>query len=235
MNEVLELFEIRQSASVPTATCAQAQSKPIPQQRPKVAIYLRVSTDDQNTDLQKSELLNQAKFRDWKPVIYEDQGISGANFDRPALNRLLADADAGRIKVIMAWKLDRIGRSTQHLAGIINRLLKAEVGLVVPSQGIDTSAGSMNPASKLQLNVLAAVAEFERDLIRERTKAGMKAAKARGVRFGRETVVTEAQRALAKEILQLNPDTSVTSLSKQLRLSLGTASRLKNLLKNVFK
>ena len=78
----------------------------------------------------------------------------------------------------MAWKLDRIGRSTQHLAEIINRLLKADVGLVVPSQGIDTSAGSMNPASKLQLNVLAAVAEFERDLIRERTKAGMKAAKA---------------------------------------------------------
>jgi DNA invertase Pin-like site-specific DNA recombinase len=88
----------------------------------------------------------------------------------------------------------------------------------------------MNPASKLQLNVLAAVAEFERDLIRERTKAGMKAAKARGVKFGRETVVTEAQRSLAQEILQLNPDTSVTSLSKQLGLSLGTASRLRTII-----
>jgi DNA invertase Pin-like site-specific DNA recombinase len=173
------------------------------------------------------ELLAQAKFRGWEPIIYEDQGISGANFDRPALNRLLADADAGRVKVIMAWKLDRIGRSTQHLAGIINRLLKAEVGLVVPSQGIDTSAGSMNPASKLQLNVLAAVAEFERDLIRERTKAGMKAARDRGIKFGRGTVVTEEQRTLAKEILELNPDTSATSLSKQLGLSLGTANRLK--------
>jgi DNA invertase Pin-like site-specific DNA recombinase len=199
---------------------------------PKVAIYLRVSTDDQNTDLQRSELLTQASLRGWTPVIYEDHGMSGADFDRPALNQLLADADAGRLKVIMAWKLDRIGRSTQHLAGIINRLLKADVGLVVPSQGIDTSAGSMNPASKLQLNVLAAVAEFERDLIRERTKAGLRAAKERGVRLGRETVVTEAQRAQAKEILELNPSTSVTSLSKQLRLSLGTASRLKKLLKD---
>ena len=230
MIQALDLF----AAEAPTAAPKPPAVKPRAEapQRPKVAIYLRVSTDDQNTDLQMSELLAQAKFRDWEPIIYEDQGISGANFDRPALNRLLADADAGRIKIIMAWKLDRIGRSTQHLAGIINRLLKAEVGLVVPSQGIDTSAGSMNPASKLQLNVLAAVAEFERDLIRERTKAGMKAAKARGVKFGRETVVTEAQRALAKEVLKLNPDASVTSLSKQLKLSLGTASRLKLSLKS---
>jgi DNA invertase Pin-like site-specific DNA recombinase len=221
MNQVLDLFDVREIISPSTTAKVDAPLKP------KVAVYLRVSTDDQNTDLQRVELLAQAKFRGWELIIYEDQGISGANFDRPALNRLLADADAGRVKVIMAWKLDRIGRSTQHLAGIINRLLKAEVGLVVPSQGIDTSAGSTNPASKLQLNVLAAVAEFERDLIRERTKAGMKAAKARGVKFGRETVVTEAQRSQAQEILQHNLGTSVTSLSKRLGLSLGTASRLK--------
>ena len=228
MSQLLELFEPwTRVEPAPLALTEQRKEAP---QKPKAGIYLRVSTEDQNTDLQRSELLAQAKFRDWEPVIYEDQGISGANFDRPALNRLLADADSGKIQIVMSWKLDRIGRSTQHLAGIINRLLRAEVGLVVPSQGIDTSAGSMNPASKLQLNVLAAVAEFERDLIRERVRAGMKAAKARGVRFGRETVVTEAQRALAKEILQLNPDTSVTSLSKQLRLSLGTASRLKRVI-----
>jgi DNA invertase Pin-like site-specific DNA recombinase len=226
MAEVLELFDrpAVEHHFPPSKDKVEAAPKP------KVAIYLRVSTDDQNTDLQRGELLAQAKFRGWEPLIYEDQGMSGANFDRPALNRLLTDADAGRVHIIMAWKLDRIGRSTQHLAGIINRLLKANVGLAVPSQGIDTSAGSMNPASKLQLNVLAAVAEFERDLIRERTKAGMKAAKARGVKFGRETVVTEAQRTLAKEILQLNAGTSVTSLSKRLRLSLGTTSRLRELL-----
>ena len=223
----LELFDLRATIAPP------AKPKPEAPAKPQVGIYLRVSTEDQNTDMQRSELLAQANQRGWEPIIYEDQGISGANFDRPALNRLLADADAGRVKVIMAWKLDRIGRSTQHLAGIINRLLKAEVGLVVPSQGIDTSAGSMNPASKLQLNVLAAVAEFERDLIRERTKAGMKAAKARGVKFGRETVVTEAQRTQAQGILRHNPDTSVTSLSKHLGLSLGTASRLKRLVRSL--
>jgi len=220
----LELFDLRATTAPP------AKPKPEAPAKPKVGIYLRVSTEDQNTDLQRSELLAQASFKGWEPIIYEDQGISGANFDRPALNRLLADADAGRVKVIMAWKLDRIGRSTQHLAGIINRLLKAEVGLVVPSQGIDTSAGSMNPASKLQLNVLAAVAEFERDLIRERTKAGLKAARGRGVRLGRETVVTETQRTQAKEILLNNPQISVTKIARLLGLSLGTASRLRRLL-----
>ena len=199
-------------------------------QQIRVGIYVRVSTEDQNTKMQKDDLIAEAHKRGWEPFIYEDQGVSGAKIARPGLDTLLKDVRNGSLQVVMAWKLDRIGRSTQHLAEIINRLLKAEVGLVVPSQGIDTSAGSMNPASKLQLNVLAAVAEFERDLIRERTKAGMKAAKARGVKFGRETVVTEAQRILAKEILQHNPDTSVTSLSKRLGLSLGTASRLKELL-----
>jgi len=220
----LELFDLRDTT---TPTPRPNLEAPV---KPKVGVYLRVSTEDQNTDLQRSELLSQARLRDWEPIIYEDHGISGANFDRPALNRLLADADAGRVKVIMAWKLDRIGRSTQHLAGIINRLLNAEVGLVVPSQGIDTSAGSMNPASKLQLNVLAAVAEFERDLIRERTRAGLRAAKERGVRLGRRTVVTEAQRALALEILLGNPSCSVTRLSRQVGLSLGTASRLRSLI-----
>jgi len=219
-----ELFDLRATIAPPAKTKPEAPAKP------QVGIYLRVSTEDQNTDLQRSELLAQANLRGWEPIIYEDQGISGANFDRPALNRLLADADAGRVKVIMAWKLDRIGRSTQHLAGIINRLLKADVGLVVPSQGIDTSAGSMNPASKLQLNVLAAVAEFERDLIRERTKAGLKAARERGVRLGRETVVTEIQRTQAKEILLNNPQISVTKIARLLGLSLGTASRLRRLL-----
>ena len=100
MTQVLELFslETRVGDSCPPPAKPKVEAP----QRPKVAIYLRVSTDDQNTDLQMSELLAQAKFRDWEPVIYEDQGISGANFDRPALNRLLADADAGQIKVIMA-------------------------------------------------------------------------------------------------------------------------------------
>ena len=193
----------------------------------KAAIYLRVSTEDQNTDLQRNELEVFAKNRGWETEIYEDHGISGAKFDRPGLDRMLADADARRVDIVMSWKLDRIGRSTQHLAGIINRLLKADVGLVVPSQWIDTSFGSMNPACKLQLNVLAAVAEFERDLIRERTKAGMKAAKARGSKIGRLTVVQAWQYDSAKLLVSTSNLVTITEMAKRLGLSLGTASRLK--------
>jgi predicted site-specific integrase-resolvase len=130
MNQVLDLFDVREIISPSTTAKVDAPLKP------KVAVYLRVSTDDQNTDLQRVELLAQAKFRGWEPIIYEDQGISGANFDRPALNRLLADADAGRVKVIMAWKLDRIGRSTQHLAGIINRLFRQRSVWLFPHRAL---------------------------------------------------------------------------------------------------
>jgi len=192
-----------------------------------VAVYVRVSTDDQTTVMQKSDLLSQATSRSWSPIVYEDQGVSGANFDRPALTRLLADVDAGKIKIIMTWKLDRIGRSTQHLAEIINKLLKANVGLVVPSQGIDTSAGSINSASKLQLNVLAAVAEFERDLIRERTKAGMKVARTKGIHCGRPTVVRNEQKQVAQDLLKKNPRLGAIELARILNVNPGTAHRLK--------
>lgn len=192
-----------------------------------VAVYMRVSTDDQTTAMQKSELLSQATSRGWSPIVYEDQGVSGANFDRPALTRLLADIEAGKIRIIMTWKLDRIGRSTQHLAEIINKLLKANVGLVVTSQGIDTSAGSINSASKLQLNVLAAVAEFERDMIRERTKAGMKAARSRGVHCGRPTVIGNEQKQAAQDLLKKNLRLGTRELARILSLDPGTAYRLK--------
>lgn len=196
----------------------------------RAGIYVRVSTSEQNTDLQKQELMSQATLRGWEAVVYEDFALSGASTDRPSLNRMLNDVEGKKLDVVMAWKLDRIGRSTQHLATVINKLLKFDVGLVVPSQGIDTSQGQVNPASKLQLNVLAAVAEFERDLIRERTRAGMQAAKKRGQRFGRETVVRTDQKEAAREILASQPEISVNRLRKTVGLSIGTAARLRRLL-----
>ena len=190
-------------------------------------IYVRVSTDDQDTELQERDLKLEAERRGWAPYVYKDQGVSGAKFNRPLLTELLNHIREGRIQVVMAWKLDRIGRSTQHLAGIINILLEANVGLVVPTQGIDTSAGSINPASKLQLNVLAAVAEFERDLIRERTKAGMKVAKDKGIHCGRPTVVRGEKRELAKALLAHNPNIGIREFGRHLGLNPGTAWRLK--------
>lgn len=193
----------------------------------KVAIYTRVSTDDQDTALQTTELIEYAKKRGWEPILFEDHGISGAKFDRPALNKMMDAVRSGSIDLVLTWKLDRMGRSTQHLAGIINELLDADVGLVVPTQGIDTSAGSINPASKLQLNVLAAVAEFERDLIRERTKAGMKAAKSRGILIGRKTIVTQEQLAHAKLLVSTGNDVTIRHIATAVGVSRGTAWRLR--------
>jgi DNA invertase Pin-like site-specific DNA recombinase len=193
----------------------------------KVAIYSRVSTDDQDTALQTTELLEYSKKRGWEPIMFEDHGFSGAKFDRPALNKMMDGVRSGAIDLVLTWKLDRMGRSTQHLAGIINELLEADVGLVVPTQGIDTSAGSINPASKLQLNVLAAVAEFERDLIRERTKAGMKAAKSRGILIGRRTIVTEEQLAHAKLLVSTGNDVTIRHIATCVGVSRGTAWRLR--------
>ena len=190
-----------------------------------VGIYMRVSTDDQNINLQKDELIKYAEGRKWSPILYEDHGISGAKTSRPALDKLIDDVKNGSLGVVLAWKLDRIGRSTQHLAGIINTLLEANVGLCVPSQGIDTSHGSINPASKLQLNVLAAVAEFERDLIRERTKAGMKSAKARGIHVGRPVSFTDDQKRRAKELLACG-QTTVKNISLVIGLPLTTTWRM---------
>ena len=194
----------------------------------QVGIYVRVSTEDQDTELQERELVAEAERRGWVNFVYKDQGISGAKFNSPMLNTLLTHIREGRIQVVLAWKLDRIGRSTQHLAEIINILLEANCGLVVPSQGIDTSAGSINTASKLQLNVLAAVAEFERDLIRERTKAGMKVAKAKGIHCGRPSVVRGEKREFAKALLAQHPEMGIRELARHLGINPGTALRLKN-------
>lgn len=188
-------------------------------------IYIRVSTEDQHTDLQKQELIAIAQKRDWQYALYEDFAMSGAKQDRPSLARLLGDCQSGAIQVVLAYKLDRLGRSTQHLAGIINTLLECNAGLCVPSQGIDTSAGSINPASKLQLNVLAAVAEFERDLIRERTKSGMKAAKARGIHVGRRATYTDHHRSVAKKLLACGPLT-LKKLAPMVGLPITTTWRM---------
>src|SRR4029077_7816269 len=99
------------------------------------------------------------------------------------LDRLMLAVRRGKIDAVMCFKLDRLGWSLAHLVQIIGELAAHNVALVVPSQGIDTSAS--NPAARLQLNVLCAVAEFEREVIRERVNAGLAVAKAKGVRLGR--------------------------------------------------
>ena len=150
----------------------------------KVVIYVRVSTDKQDTDPQSYELKRYCDGREWEHPIIVTDIISGSAFDRNGLNEVMHMVRNGKADVVVVAKLDRLGRSLQHLAQIIHELTSHNVALVIPSQGIDTSHS--NPAAKLQLHVLCAVAEFEREVIRERVMAGLAVAKSNGVRFGRK-------------------------------------------------
>ena len=120
-------------------------------------------------------------------LLYEAQSkpntISGTKTSRAGLDRLMALVRRGKVDIVVCFKLDRLGRSLSHLAALIGEFNAHNVALVVPAQGIDTSGA--NSAARLQLNILCAVAEFERDLIRERTLAGLVAARKRGARLGR--------------------------------------------------
>jgi len=109
--------------------------------------------------------------------------MSGAKFIRPGLDALMAAVRAGKVERVIVFKLDRLGRSLPHLALILDELQRHGVALIATSQGIDTS--NSNPVGRLQMNVLMAVAEFEREIIRERVNAGLAAARARGVKLGR--------------------------------------------------
>jgi DNA invertase Pin-like site-specific DNA recombinase len=136
--------------------------------------YVRVSDEDQSEDLQMDALGGPGC-----DIIYRDHGVSGAKTARPGLDQMMADLRAG--DTLNVWKLDRLGRSTIHLLSILEELREQGVHFHAITQGIDTSTA----VGRMIFGQLAVFAEYERSLISERTKAGMKAAKARGVHVGR--------------------------------------------------
>lgn len=170
---------------------------------PKVAIYVRVSTDSQNHESQEAELREYCQRRGWQNVEWYRDTASGARQDRQGLADLMTKIRKGKVDVLLCYKLDRLGRSLSHLAQILAELQSCRVALICPSQGIDTT--NDNPAAHLQLNILASVASYEKHLISERVNAGVKAAQARGVKFGRPARSQERRQqilALAAEGLK---------------------------------
>lgn len=151
------------------------------------AVYIRVSTEAQRTDSQEMELKRYCRQRGWTNLTYYVDKICGAKASRPQLDRMMQDIRAGQVERLVVYKLDRLGRSLTHLALILDELNRLRVPLIASSQGIDTSDD--NPAGRLQLGVLMAVAEFERGIIKERVNAGLAAAKARGVQLGRPATI----------------------------------------------
>jgi len=150
--------------------------------------YARVSTDDQNLNLQR-DALDQAGCEQ----IFEDQ-LSGAKAERPGLHQALQYARAGDTLVV--WRLDRLSRSLRDLIEMVTLLESKGVGLKSLQEAIDTSSSS----GKLIFHIFGALAEFERNLIRERTQAGLQAARARGRKGGRPKALNKDKRALAVKL-----------------------------------
>ncbi|MGJ5813690.1 recombinase family protein [Paludibaculum fermentans] len=150
----------------------------------RCALYARVSTTDQNCEMQLRELREYISRRDWKSGgEYIDTGFSGAKASRPALDRLMTDAAQHKFDAVAVWKIDRFGRSVLHLNQQLAALTSYGVRFIATSQSLDTD--EKNPTSRLLLQILASVAEFEREMIRERTLSGIKAAQAAGKIVGR--------------------------------------------------
>lgn len=176
--------------------------------------YARVSTVEQNMDMQL-EALKAAGCE----AVLTDEGFSGADFTRPGLTeiqRILCRGDT-----LTVWRLDRLGRSLFELLKLIRDLNERGVEFRSLSESLDTST----PAGRLLLHVLASMAEFERSLISERTRAGMAAARARGSRIGRRPAMTKAQVVAAKEALELSRR-SVAEIAGEYHIHPRTLGRL---------
>jgi len=150
----------------------------------KAAIYARVSTFDQQPENQLVEVRRYVDARGWSFQEYIDRGISGTKDRRPALDELLQDARRRRFDVLVCWRLDRLGRNLRHLVTMLEDLQHLGIAFVSLGEGIDCTT----PAGKLQLHILAALAEFERERIRERVLAGLQRARTQGKRLGRPKV-----------------------------------------------
>lgn len=174
--------------------------------------YARVSTMEQNGRLQKDALKEAGCEK-----IFEDQA-SGAKADRSALKKALDFARKG--DVIVVWRLDRLGRSLKDLLDIIHRLDENKIGLKSLTESLDTTT----PGGRLIFHVFGAIAEFERALIRERTVAGLQAARARGRTGGRPRSLTEKDIAVARTLLS-NPELTVGDVCQQLNTSAPTLYR----------
>jgi DNA invertase Pin-like site-specific DNA recombinase len=162
--------------------------------RMTAAIYARVSTEDQQCEMQLTELRSYVERMGWEALEYVEKASGKAGAPRPELERLLADARLKRFGAVVVWKLDRFGRSLQEFVERVMLLDQLGIRFIAPSQGIDTDRRS--PAGKLLMHILAAIAEFERELIRERVRAGIAEAQRRGKHCGRPLKVFRRDEAL---------------------------------------
>ncbi len=188
-----------------------------------VAIYCRVSTEEQTNDPQLGELRAEAGRRAWNITAEITDIVSGTKRSRTGLDELMRLARVKAIGAVLVYKLDRLGRSLPHLVQLIAEFDAHKVALVCTSQGIDTS--DANPAGRLVAHILAAIAQFERALISDRTKIGMKVAKANGARIGRKPAVMPPNAAEIHAGWRSSGAKNYRQLAARLGVNVGTAYR----------
>ena len=193
----------------------------------RAAIYVRVSTGDQITANQSAELEAAAAQRGWQIVAtYTDNGISGSvgRDKRPGLDAMLKDATRGRFDVVIAWSVDRLGRSLSDLIGGLQDLHAAKVDLFLHQQALDTTT----PAGKAMFGMLAVFGEFERSMIVARVNAGMARAKASGTKSGKAIGRPRISRQIERRIRdELAKGTGILKVAALVGVGSGTVQRIK--------
>jgi DNA invertase Pin-like site-specific DNA recombinase len=182
-------------------------------------LYCRVSTKDQSCDLQLRDLRAFCSARGFTiSREYVDIGQSGAKESRPELNALMADARKRKFDAVLVWRFDRFARSSKHLLLALEEFRSLGVQFISYQENIDTSS----PLGQALFTIVSAVAQLERDLIRERVRSGLGAARARGIRLGRPQVL-----ATAEQVRRLRANgMTLASIAEQLNISIGTAHRM---------
>jgi DNA invertase Pin-like site-specific DNA recombinase len=189
----------------------------------QAALYVRVSTDGQTLENQTRELAQIAERRGWQVVeTYSDAGISGAKGrdKRPGLDRMLKAACRREFDIVMAWSIDRLGRSLIDLLHTVQNLEAYGVDLYLDQQAIDTTT----PTGKLMFQITGAFAEFERSMIQQRVKLGLKRAVAQGKHLGRPPITSELERKAQRH---LRKGTGILKVAKLVGLGTGTVHRIK--------
>jgi DNA invertase Pin-like site-specific DNA recombinase len=187
----------------------------------RAALYVRVSMDAQTVENQTRELRQVAKRHGWDVVeVYSDAGISGAKGrnGRPGLDSMLKDASRRKFDIVMAWAIDRLGRSLSDLPDTIQHLEACGVDLYLDQQAIDTTT----PMGKLVFQLTGAFAEFERTMIRQRIKAGLKRAVAQNVKLGRPKIDSATERRVRRLLAK---GVGILKVAKSLGIGTGTVQR----------
>jgi DNA invertase Pin-like site-specific DNA recombinase len=191
----------------------------------RAALYMRVSTLDQHPENQLNELRQFAGQRGFEVVEeYTDHGISGAKARRPALDRMLKDANRHRFDVVVVWACDRLARSTKHFLQVLDELNDLGIQFLSQREAIDTD-GALGRAIVV---IISAIAELERSLIVERVRAGMRRAKLEGRRIGRTPLDVDRAEIVRDRLSGV----SLTCVAKKHAVSRATVCRLVNESKN---